>query len=404
MPRIVVLGAGFAGLWAALGAARKRDEIGAAAADVEILVVDRNPYHNIRVRNYEVDISEAAIPLAELLDPVGVDHRVAEVRAVDPARQQVSVTTNSGSEVIAYDRLVLTLGSQLARPAIPGLAACGFDVDSYAAAVRLEAHLAALGGQADAEGRATVVIVGAGFTGIEVATEMPGKLEKAGLTGERRIILVDPNPVVGVTLGEQARPIVGEALAALGVETRLNARGTAIDANTVTLNSGEVIPARTVVWCGGMRASPVAQTIDVERDRLGRLHVDQFMRLTGATNIFAAGDVASCVVDGEHATVMSCQFARPMGRFAGNNVVADLLGQPMLALDIDWYVTVLDLGAWGALHTVGWDRQLHASGAAAKATKQIINRQRIYPPRTGVRADILAAAAPTVQKPPAAQR
>ncbi|MBR1144270.1 NAD(P)/FAD-dependent oxidoreductase [Bradyrhizobium sp. AUGA SZCCT0431] len=404
MPRIVVLGAGFAGLWAALGAARKRDEIGAPAADVEILVVDRNPYHNIRVRNYEVDIGEAAIPFAELLDPVGVDHRVAEVRAVDPVKQHVSVTTNSGSEVIEYDRLVLTLGSQLARPAIPGLAAYGFDVDSYAAAVRLEAHLAALGKQADAEGRATVVIVGAGFTGIEVATEMPGKLEKAGLSGERRIILVDPNPVIGVTLGEQARPIVSEALAALGVETRLNARVTAIDANTVTLSSGEIIPARTVVWCGGMRASPVAQTIDVERDRLGRLHVDQFMRLTGATNIFAAGDVASCVVDGEHSTVMSCQFARPMGRFAGNNVVADLLGQPMLPLDIDWYVTVLDLGAWGALHTVGWDRQLHASGAVAKSTKQIINQQRIYPPRTGVRADILAAAAPTVQKPPAVQR
>ena len=345
MARIVVLGAGFAGLWAALGAARKRDEIG--APDVEILVVDRNPYHNIRVRNYEVDTSEAAIPLAEVLDPVGVDHRVAEVRAVDPVRQQVSVTTNSGSEVIAYDRLVLTLGSQLARPAIPGLASNGFDVDTYAAAVRLEAHLAALGGQADSEGRATVVIVGAGFTGIEVATEMPGKLEKAGLSGNRRVILVDPNPVVGETLGEQARPIVSEALAALGVETRLNARVTAVDANSVTLSSGEMIPARTVVWCGGMRASPVAQTIAVERDRLGRLHVDQFMRLAGATNIFAAGDVASCVVDGEHATVMSCQFARPMGRFAGNNVVADLLGQPMLPLEIDWYVTVLDLGSLG---------------------------------------------------------
>jgi NADH dehydrogenase len=153
-----------------------------------------------------------------------------------------------------------------------------------------------------------------------------------------------------------------------------------------------------------MRASPVAQTIDVERDQLGRLQVDHFMRLAGVPNIFAAGDVAACVMDGEHSTVMSCQFARPMGRFAGNNVVADLLGQPMLPLDIDWYVTVLDLGSWGALHTVGWDRQLHASGAAAKATKQIINRQRIYPPRTGVRADILAAAAPTLQKPPATRR
>ena len=119
---------------------------------------------------------------------------------------------------------------------------------------------------------------------------------------------------------------------------------------SVTLSSGEMIPTRTVVWCAGMRASPVAQTIAVERDRLGRLHVDHFMRVAGATNIFAAGDVASCVVDGEHSTVMSCQFARPMGRFAGNNVVADLLGQPMLPLHIDWYVTVLDLGTWGALH------------------------------------------------------
>jgi NADH dehydrogenase len=72
----------------------------------------------------------------------------------------------------------------------------------------------------------------------------------------------------------------------------------------------------------------------------------------------------------------------------------------MLPLEIDWYVTVLDLGSWGALHTVGWDRQLHASGAAAKATKQVINQQRIYPPRNGVRAELLAAAAPTVQKPP----
>ena len=402
MARIVVLGAGFAGLWAALGAARKRDEIG--APDVEILVVDRNPYHNIRVRNYEVDISEAAIPLAELLDPVGVQHRVAEVLGIDPVKQQVSVATNGGSEVIHYDRLVLALGSQLARPAIPGLASSGFDVDTYAAAIRLEAHLAALGGQADSEGRTTVVIVGGGFTGIEVATEMPGKLEKAGVSGKRRIILVDPNQVIGATFAENARPIVREALAALGVETRLNVRVTAVDANAVTLSSGETIPARTVVWCGGMRASPVAQTIDVERDRLGRLHVDQFMRLIAAPNIFAAGDVAACVVDGEHSTVMSCQFARPMGRFAGNNVVADLLGQPMLPLQIDWYVTVLDLGTWGALQTIGWDRQLYSSGAPAKATKQVINQQRIYPPRNGVRADILAAAAPTVQKPPPAAR
>ncbi|MBV8920441.1 FAD-dependent oxidoreductase, partial [Bradyrhizobium sp.] len=120
MPRILVLGAGFAGLWAAIGAARKRDEICARAAEVEILVVDRNPYHNIRVRNYEVDLSEAAIPLAGLLDPIGVKHVLGEVEAIDVARLQVTVKTGKAQEMFAYDRLVLTLGSELVRPPIPG--------------------------------------------------------------------------------------------------------------------------------------------------------------------------------------------------------------------------------------------------------------------------------------------
>src|SRR5262249_26940822 len=94
MARILILGAGFAGLWAAIGAARKREEIGAKAAEVEILVLDRNPYHNIRVRNYEVDLSDVAIPLAGLLDPVGVKHAIGDVQAIEPAGQQVVITAN----------------------------------------------------------------------------------------------------------------------------------------------------------------------------------------------------------------------------------------------------------------------------------------------------------------------
>jgi NADH dehydrogenase len=177
-------------------------------------------------------------------------------------------------------------------------------------------------------------------------------------------------------------------------------RVAAVDADGITLSSGEVIPAQTVVWCAGMRASPLVSTLSPERDRYGRLMVDAFMRAKGLANVFAAGDVASAMCDGERATVMSCQFARPMGRYAGHNVVADLFGEPLLPLHIDWYVTVLDLGAWGALYTVGWDRQVRTSGAAAKLTKQTINRQRIYPPLNGSRADLLAAAAPSVQAPP----
>ncbi len=400
MPRILVLGAGFAGLWAAIGAARKIDQIGPAASEVEILVVDRNDYHNIRVRNYEVDLSDVTIPLADVLDPIGVNHMRAEVQAVDPSARHVTVETAVGQQCLTYDRLVLTLGSQLVRPAIPGLAVHGYDVDTYVAAARLDAHLEELGKQAPSEGRSTVVVVGAGFTGIEVATEMPAKLDRAHLSGQRRIVLVDPNANVGMTIGEHSRQTIHGALSALGVETRLNVSVISVHANGIKLSSGEFISAKTVVWCAGMQASPVGAAFATERDRHGRLLVDRFMRATGLRHVFAAGDVASSVIDGIHSTVMSCQFARPMGRFAGHNVVADLFSLPMLPLQIDSYVTVLDLGAWGALYTVGWDRQVHAVGASAKMTKQIINRERIYPPRTRSRSDLLAAAAPTIQAPP----
>ncbi|MCK1735682.1 NAD(P)/FAD-dependent oxidoreductase [Bradyrhizobium sp. 138] len=399
MARIVVLGAGFAGLWAAIGAARKRDEIG-ANDDIEIRLVDRNPYHNIRVRNYETDLDGIALPLPQLLDPIGVSHGLGEVEAIDPARRKISLVTSGGEETLDYDRLVLALGSEVMRPAIPGLAEHAFDVDTYAAALRLDDHLVSLGRGASAPGRSTVVVVGAGFTGIEVAAEMPARLARAGISGSRRIILVDPNPAVGATIGAQAQPVIETALAALEVETRLGVRVVSVEAAGMHLSSGEFIPAQTVIWCAGMRASPLAAGFPEPRDRHGRLLVDPFMRVADVGGVFAAGDVALSVIDGLHPTVMSCQFARPMGRFAGHNVIADLAGLPMLPLRIDWYVTVLDLGGWGALYTEGWDREVRTTGAAAKATKETINRKRIYPPLTGSRDELFAAAAPIVQAPP----
>ncbi|MCA1428627.1 MULTISPECIES: FAD-dependent oxidoreductase [Bradyrhizobium] len=400
MARIVVLGAGFAGLWAAIGAARKREEIGASDRDIEIRLVDRNPYHNIRVRNYEADLAEVALPLPQLLDPIGVSHGLGEVEAIDPARREISLVTSAGKETLHYDRLVLALGSAVMRPDIPGLAAHAFDVDTYAAALRLEDHLVSLGRSAPSPGHSTVVVVGAGFTGIEVAAEMPDRLARAGITGSRRIILVDPNPSVGASIGANARPVIETALASLDIETRLGVRVAAIEAAGMRLSSGEFIPSQTVIWCAGMRASPLAASFPGGRDSLGRLLVDPFMRVADVGGVFAAGDVASSVIDGLHPTVMSCQFARPMGRFAGHNVVADLVGLPMLPLRIDWYVTVLDLGGWGALYTEGWNREVRATGAAAKATKQTINRKRIYPPLSGHKDELFAAAAPTVQAPP----
>jgi NADH dehydrogenase len=388
---VVVLGSGFAGLWAALGAARRLDELG--VDDVGITMLSSQPYHDIRVRNYEADLTPCRIPLGEVLDPAGVRHITADVTAIDPASR--TVTSSVGTHT--YDRLVLALGSQVVKPDIPGLHEFGFDVDTYDGATRLQRHLAAL------PSSSTVVIVGAGLTGIETACELPARLTAVFPDTAPQVILVDRNPHVGSDMGASARPVIEAALDTLGVQTRLGVGVTAVDANAVTLSTGEVLPASTVVWCAGMRANPLTADLGVPRDRLGRLPVDDYLRVIGVADVFAAGDVASARMDDAHLSVMSCQHGRPMGRFAGYNVISDLLDEPMLSLRIPWYVTVLDLGPTGAVYTEGWDRQVVASGAEAKATKVTINGQRIYPPLNGDREAILAAAAPTLQGRPSAE-
>jgi NADH:ubiquinone reductase (H+-translocating) len=402
--QIVVLGGGFAGLWSAVGAARKLDELGHGPEAAEVTLVNRDGYHCIRVRNYEADLSAVRVPLDDVLGPVGVRRLEGEVAGIDLTEQTVAVATASGQRTLPYDRLVFALGSQLLRPNVPGLAEHSFDVDTYSGAVRLNTHLESLPGLPESLGQFTVVVVGAGLTGIEAATEMPGKLRavlaQANTTRPFRVILADHQPWVGSDLGESARPVIEEALAALRIETRLGIDIASISPSGVMLTSGEEIPAATVVWCAGMRANPLTRLFPVEHDHFGRIPVDAFMRVTGVANVFAAGDVAWAMMDDSHASVMSCQHGRPMGRFAGHNVVCDLFGRPMLPLRTVWYVTVLDLGPWGAVYTEGWDRQVVTKGEAAKQTKQVINCQRIYPPLTRNRREILAAAAPVVQRPP----
>jgi NADH dehydrogenase len=407
MHRILVLGAGFAGLWSAVAAARRLDELGAGPDEVEVLVVNRTAWHSIRVRNYEADLDATLVPLADVLDPIGVKHIVAEVTDIYAPERKVACTVDGASQFLAYDRLVFALGSCLAEPAIPGLETHAFNVDTFEAATRLNDHIGSLPSRPISTSQYNVLVVGGGLTGIEVATEMFSKLRAAiahapasGLATPPRVILADHQAWIGSDMGESARTVIAEALQSLGVETRPGISVASIDARGATLATGALIPAATVIWCAGMQADPLTARFPVARDRLGRLPIDANLKIKGMPVEFAAGDVAWLPIDGTHASVMSCQHARPMGRFAGYNVVGDLLSQPMLPLNIDWYVTCLDLGPWGAVYTQGWDRQVAAKGAAAKRTKEIINRQRIYPPRSRNRREILDAAAPVVQTPP----
>lgn len=397
MSDVVVIGSGFAGLWAALGAARRLDELGVPAGEVAITVLSPGPFHDIRVRNYETDLSDCRVDLAPLLDLAGVRHLSATVSGIDTTARTVTADGRTRS----YDRLVLAAGSRVVKPDIAGLAEFGFDVDSYDGATGLADHLIALAAGPATPASTTAVVVGAGLTGIEVACELPHRLRHlfgAGVTP--RVVLIDHNRFVGSDMGDDARPVIEAALADNGVEALTGVRVSGVDAAGVTLSSGARLTAATVVWCAGMRANSLTAQIPADPDRLGRLPVDDYLRVVGVAGVFAAGDVAAARMDDAHLSVMSCQHARPMGRYAGYNVIGDLLGKPMKELRIPWYVTVLDLGPTGAVYTEGWDRQVVATGAQAKATKVTINTQRIYPPSDGDRATLLAAAAPEVQTRP----
>ena len=399
MTAVVVIGSGFAGLWAGLGAARRLDELAVPKDTVDITVLSPKAFHDVRVRNYETDLSSCRVPLADLFDPVGVAHVATEVTAIDTGARTV---TTSASGLYRYDRLVLASGSHVLKPAIPGLQEFGFDVDTYDGALALQQHLRGLADESPTPAAATVVVVGAGLTGIETACELPKRLRALLSRGSvtPRVILVDRSPMVGSDMGASARHVIEQALTDNGVETRTGVGVSTVSERGVTLSSGEQLQAATVVWCAGMRASPLTEQLPVVRDRLGRVEVDDYLRVVGVPSVFAAGDVAAVRMDDEHLSVMSCQHGRPMGRYAGYNVISDLFDEPMLALRIPWYVTVLDLGPAGAVYTEGWDRAVVSKGAAAKATKVSINTRRIYPPLTGNRGDLLAAAAPELQNRP----
>jgi NADH dehydrogenase len=400
MSRILILGAGFAGLWAAVGAARRLAESKHHTDPVDVLVVNARPFHSIRVRNYESDLAVTRVPLADVLDPVGVQWLVGDVRGIDVQGREVHVDTNKGVQTLGYDRLVLALGSALVHPPIDGLAQYAFDVDTYEGAAKLRDHLASLPSQPESAGQYTAVVVGAGLTGSEIAAELPGRL--AGIAGGKdkvRVVLMDRTPKVAQAMG-QAQPVIEKAMRAMGVELRPGVNVKKVTASGIELDDGETIAASTVVWCGGMHAHALMSQIPVELDPLGRVPVDRYLRVEGVDDVFAAGDCARMLIDGRNESVMSCQYGRPMGRYAGYNVAGDMLGEPLLALNIDWYTTIVDLGPWGAVYTQGRDRLLVAEGEQAKRTKRLINGERIYPPRTRNRDDIFQAAAPAVQAPP----
>jgi NADH dehydrogenase len=363
MAHVVIVGGGFAGVWSAAGAALARGD-----ADLRITLVAPNEHLVLRPRLYEPEPDLAKVELSRILGPIGVEHVRATVSTIDTARRTVVA---DGRE-IGYDRLVLAAGSALPRPeGLPGAERL-FDIDTLDGARRLTDHLR------DRKDF-TAVVVGAGFVGLEVAT---------ALAARGRVLLVDRSDVVGHQLGPGPRAEIESALDELGIERRLGTTVAEVGDGYAVLSDGTRVEADAVVWSVGMRASELTRQITDELDHLGRVPVDRYLR--AVPEVFVAGDTAAAALDGEHTVMQACQHATPLGKVAGYNAAADLLGVPPREFTPGPYVTCLDLGGAGGIFTRGWDRKVMVSGADGGEIKRQINLA-IHPPVDDAEA-ILAAA------------
>ncbi len=381
----MIVGGGFAGVWASIGAAAV---LGGAGGDISVVLVSPDGMLVVRPRLYEADLSGVRVPLGVVLSPLGVLERRATVCAIDVDRRVLSLSGRDAGE-LGYDQLVLCAGSRV-RPHEEMEGVHG--VDSYAQAVRLHRTLEELSARRDEPLSATVV--GGGFTGIELACELAGMLagsgpQYAGEPRRARVSLIERAPVVAPEFGAAAREVIEEALRSLGVQAHPGTAVSGVDRGGVQLAGGGRLDSDIVVWTGGPRASGLNEQLGVSLDRCGRVVVDSHMA-SEVEGVWAAGDCASVSVDGRHAAMMSCQHAMPQGRQAGANAAAALLGRPLGRYTQPLYLTCLDLGAAGALLTSGFERDtILARGGQAKRFKRFVNRSLIYPPLNGSAAELL---------------
>jgi NADH:ubiquinone reductase (H+-translocating) len=383
-PNIVIVGGGFAGFWAAAAARRVGGD------DLDITLVSSGPTLQIRPRLYESGPAMMGVELAPLLSTLNVSFVVDTAASLDVTRRFVML---DHSPALAYERLVVAVGSVMRRPPIDGIENA-FSIDTQAEAVTFETHLDVLAaGQRSRP--ITVAVIGAGFTGIELGLELRDRIgaidRRAG--EEMRIVLIDRNDTVGCDLGPNPKPAIDAALIEARIETRLSATIVRVSASSVTFNDGTVLETNAIVMATGLQASPFVEQVPGQRDQLGRLIVDRSLRAPDAPDVFVTGDAAAADTGDGHLALQSCQHALQLGRFAGENAARDLFGLATIDYSQSRYVTCLDLGRSGAVLTTGWDRNVVMSGRDAKVVKQRINTEIIYPPVNADRATLLQLSA-----------
>ncbi len=372
MSKLVIVGGGFAGVWAAMSAAAERKRL--HDQTVKISLISKDPYLTLRPRLYETLSEDLRIPLAPLMSEIDVEFVEAEVSSI---RADNNLVTVKDRQELKYDRLVLATGSELAIPSIPGIEFT-FNVDTWEAAEKLNHHYSTL------PENAAFVVLGASFTGLEIATELRQRFGKSV-----RILLIDHDKSAGQPLGQNPASHIEEALDVANVEKHFGRGVINITPEGVWLEGGEFIESTTVILATGMKASALTNSIKGEKDEFGRLEVDEALKVVGSSNVYAAGDTGYAYADDEHTTYLCCQHAIQLGRHAGHNALCDLLQNESVRYRQEIYRTCLDLGPWGALFTTGWDFVVQADKADGKAIKKQIVTELIYPPSQKIGADAI---------------
>lgn len=325
VPRICILGGGFGGLYTALRLTQLAWEPGQKP---EITLIDRQTNFVFTPLLYELITGEMqsweiAPPFPELLKGTDIRFVQGSVKQID--RSQKSVKLADETE-IAYDRLVLALGCETPSESVPGVTEHAIGFRSLEDAYKLDAKLRLL--EASSAERIRIAIVGAGYTGVEVACKLADRLKERG-----RIRLIQSRDTILPNAPEFNRNAALKALEQRGIWVDLETNVSEITADSIGLiykGQTDVIPVEIVMWTVGNQVSPAIGHFGLPLDSQGKITVTETLQVTEHPEIFALGDAAA-IVDAEGQLIpTTAQVAFQESDFVAWNIWSSLTDRPLL--------------------------------------------------------------------------